>query len=164
MIARARLDRDPTDGLRHRGPKPPQTVTFQVGCRPAFFQNSPATHAVYRVGGVVYGLAGDFGGVSMGPDKDGTNYTWVGQEVTITQAEADTFHTMAQNVACHMKYTLLTRNCYSPVVAALQDLLNNHGEDADALKAPLTNMLEQLREHNLGAGTQRTAEDAKKNQ
>src|SRR3954471_9177920 len=70
MAARSRLDRDPDDGLPNRKCRPPQKsqlVFFQVGSRPASFASNPARHAVYRAGSVVYGLAGDFGGVSMAP-------------------------------------------------------------------------------------------------
>jgi hypothetical protein len=163
MITRSRLDRHPDHGQRNRKSKPssqPQPVSFQVGSRPAFLTSTPARHAVYRLGSVVYGLAGDFGGVSIGPDKDGTGYRWATTGVLITQADADAFRSIAQNVACHMSYDVLTQNCYSPVIAALQDLLNTHGAATDPLNAPLTAMLNALRGDNFGAGTQYAVENA----
>ncbi|MFK8022339.1 MAG: hypothetical protein AB8G26_00135 [Ilumatobacter sp.] len=159
------------DGIRHRGKKQQtKTVSFTVGSRPAFFQQSPATHAVYRMDGVIFGLAGDFGGVGMGPDTDGgnSNYAWAGPSVEITQNEASTFHAIAQNVASHMKYDLLTRNCFSPVVTALADLTNRHwdseAERGDDIHDSLRAMRDVLARQNLGAGQQGVEQDAKKNQ
>jgi len=163
MLSRSSLLRN--GDLRYRSPqtRAERLLEFKVGSRPAFFTSSPATHAVYSIDDVIYGLAGDFGGVSMGPDVGMQGYKWAGDPVGITPGEAEAFHVIAQNVASHMKYDLLSRNCFSPVVAALADLTKRREPDKES-HATLVRMQEKLSRENFGLGQGRRKEDTKKNQ
>jgi len=159
------------NGLRQRR-KPAETVTFTVGSREAFFSGSRAKHAVYRIDGVVYGLAGDFGGVDMGPDQqERPQYSWAGGPIQISVGQADTFKMIAQRIARKMTYNLLTQNCYSPVVGALEDLINqfdpgeqdlSEGDKAIHPHVALTKMKDELAKENWGAGQQNRVSDAKR--
>lgn len=163
MLSRSNLLRN--GGLRYRSPqtRAERLLEFKVGSRPAFVESSPATHAVYSIENVIYGLAGDFGGVSMGPDVGMQGYKWAGDPVGITPGEAEAFHLIAQNVASHMTYDLLSRNCFSPVVAALEDLTKRREPDNES-HAALVRMQEKLSRENFGLGQGRRKEDTKKNQ
>jgi len=66
-----------------------RNVPLKVGRRTAFFDYSPATHAVFQLNGKVYGLAGDFNAVGLAEDHSKESaFTWVARTVYISKAEA----------------------------------------------------------------------------
>ncbi|MDI1450978.1 hypothetical protein [Polyangium sp. 6x1] len=128
-------------------------AAVRVGRRVAFFDNSPATHAVFSVNNVVYGLKGDFNGGEIDVDDNSLDapYTWVTEVVGLGSQEMNLFWAVAQKKAIEMTYTLVTHNCYTPVTAALvvvRDAMN----EQDKRVQTINKMLKDLSADNFGLG------------
>ena len=136
-----------------------RNVPLKVGRRTAFFDYSPATHAVFQLNGKVYGLAGDFNAVGLAEDHSKESaFTWVARTVYISKAEAALFHETAELTANHLTYTLFTQNCYTPVTAALVKVRDF--TDDDGLHDELTALLDGLGGDNFGRGVVTSSSDS----
>jgi hypothetical protein len=129
-----------------------RNVPLQVGRRTAFFSSSPATHAVFKLSGKVYGLAGDFNAVGLAEDNSASSvFTWVAKTVYLAQDEARLFYDTAELTANRLTYTLFTQNCYTPVTAALAEVRRST-DDANVWD-DLDELLKGLQPDNFGFGT-----------
>ncbi|MDI3291417.1 hypothetical protein [Polyangium sp. 15x6] len=143
-------------GQNHKGKMLAWTkkAWLRVGRRKAFFNYSPATHAVFEADGKVYGLKGDLGGGEIDVDDNTLKapYTWVTDYVDLLAEEMNLFWAQAQNEATKMTYTLVTHNCYSPVTAGLVSVLGQMVEK-DPRRKLIEKMLEDLNQDNFGLGS-----------
>lgn len=128
-------------------------ITLRVGRRTAFFQGSPATHAVFELNGRIFGLAGDFNAVGLAEDRsDPSRIIWVSRVVHLSRHEAKEFYTAAEEVANSLSYNLFQQNCYTPVTSALLVMSECLEQQAPGTAQALRSLLQALSADNSSCG------------